>query len=647
MITFMRSIINSRWGAVIALVFVGLIGLAFALGDVTGSGAFGGLGQGNAANVGGQKIGVGELQEAIDNRLRAERRENPTLDMGRFVESGGLDGTLDQLINRYALALYGEKYGVAVADKTVNEEILKIPGALGPDGKYNQEAFNRFLQDVKLTEKMVRDDFRQNFYARQLLSAAAPGASVPTGMALPYASLDLEKRSGEVAIIPATAFLPKAPPSDAVLTQYYRTNATRYTVPEQRAIAYAIFDASVVDAKAVPSAQEIADYYKANAKKYAASQSRDIAQLVFPSAPAARAAADKIKGGQSIDAVASGLGLSVVRTSGATRESLTKATSKAVADAVFATPKGGVSAPTRGTLGYYVVSVAAVKEIAARPLAAVSDEIGKELQEQKRGELLSDLTSEIESAFDDGSTITDVAKAQGLKVETTPKLLANGQNPANPAYKPTAEMAAIVPTAFQLETDGSAQLIELEEGKRFAMVAVADHDEAAPRPLAEIRDVVVQQWALAEGNKKAKAVAEEVRKAVAGGQSLSAALAAVGVPGSKIEQLNMTRGELNKQGQQVSPPVALMFAMKAGTAKALQAGGDRGSFVVRLNEVIRGDASGDKERLEANQTELQKLLAQEYAAQLILAAKAELGVEKNDGAIKKLRDSLTGKNEAN
>jgi peptidyl-prolyl cis-trans isomerase D len=647
MITKIRSIFNSRWGAMLALIFVGLIGLAFALGDVTGSGSFGGVGQGNVATIGGQKIGVGELQDAVDNRLRAERRENPTLDMGRFVESGGLDATLDQLINRYALAIYGEKYGIAVAETTVNQEILKLPGATGANGKFDAQAFERFLSGLKLTDKMVRDDFRQNFYARQMLSVAAPGSNAPASMALPYASLDLEKRSGEVAVIPATAFLPKAPPSEAALNQFYKANATRYTVPEQRAIAYAIFDASVVEAKSVPSAQEIAEYYKANASKYAASQSRDIAQLVFPSAAIAKANADKIRGGQSIDAVANELGLSVVRTSGATRESLTKAASKAVADAVFAAPRGGVAAPARGALGFYVVSVNAVKDIAARPLAVASADIARELKEQKRVELLGDLTGEIETAFDEGTPITDIAKAQGLKVQTTAKLLANGQDPANPAFRPAGDMTAIIPAAFQLETGGAGQLIELEAGKRFAMVAVADFDDAAPRPLAEIRDVVVQQWALAEGNKKAKAVAEEIRKAVAGGQTLSAALAAAGVAGSKIEPLNMTRGELNKQGQQVSPPVALMFAMKAGTAKALPAGGDRGSFVVRLNQVIRGDASGDTERLEANRKELQKLLAQEYAAQLILAAKEEMGVEKNEDAIKTLRDSLTGKNQGN
>jgi peptidyl-prolyl cis-trans isomerase D len=644
MITFIRSLITSRWGAVFALLFVVLLGVAFALSDVTGLGG-GGVGQSDVAKVGSQKITVSELQEAIDNRLRAERQQNPTLDVGRFVESGGLDSTLDQLINRYAIAAFGEEHGAAVSESTVNQEILKIPGAKGADGKFDQAAFNSFLQSLKLTEKTIRNDFRQNFYARQLLSTAGPGAKAPPSMALPYASLDLEKRSGEVAVIPALAFMPKDPPSDKVLNDFYRANATRYTVPEKRAISYAIFDASIVDAKAAPSAQEIADYYKANASKYSASQSRDIAQLVFPAQSMAKTAADKIAAGTSIDTLAKEMGLSVVRTNGATRESLTKDASKAVADAVFATSKGGVAAPARGALGFYVISVGNIKEIAARPLTAVSAEIGRELTEQKRIELLGDLTSGIEDEFSEGATISDVAKVQGLKVETTPKLLANGQNVDNPAYRPIPEMGKILPAAFQMETGGEAQLIELDAGKRFALVSVADHDEAAPAPLAEIRQLVAQQWGLSEGNKKAKAVAEQVRKAIDSGQTLSAALASAQVQGAKIETLTSTRGELTQKNRQVPAPLQLMFAMKQGTAKALQAPEDRGWFVVRLNQVIPGDASGDKERLAANQEALTGMLSQEYAAQLIDAAKAEVGVEKNESAIKSLRDSLTGKNQ--
>lgn len=646
MISFIRKLLGSRWGAMIALAFVVLVGFAFALGDVTGSGSFGGLGQGHVAKVGSKKIGLGEFQDLLDNSLRAERRDNPTLDMAKFVESGGLDGTLDRLINRYALSAFGEEHGVAVSKRLVDSEIRKLPNVTGPDGKFSDQAFQSFLQGLDLTEAMIRDDFKQNLYAQQILPVAGVGAPAPTSLVMPYASLLLEKRAGNVALIPSQAFLPSAPPSDAVLQGYYRANSARFTIPEKRAISYVIFDASIVDAKADATTQEIADYYKTNAKKYAASQTRDISQLVFPTEAAAKVALAKLSGGQTMAAVANELGLSPTNSNGVTREALTSSASKAVADAVFATAAGKTAAPTRGGLGWYVIKVNAVNEIAARSLASVSAEIAKTIATEKKAELLSELTSEIEDEFAGGSSIADMAKANGLKVETTPKLFANGQNPASPAYKPIPEMQRILPAAFDMESDGEAQLIEIVPGEKFAMVSVADFEEAAPPPLAQVRDVVLQQWALAEGSKKAKVVAEQVQRAVLSGKSLSDAMAAVGTSLPRVETVSGSRMDLNREGQQMPPPLAMMFAMKKGTAKTLDAGRSQGWFVVHLNEVIKGDASKNVELVAARRQEMLGLLQQEYAAQLINAARAEVGVSKNDSALKDIRNRLTNQDAA-
>ncbi len=642
MITFIRSLINSRWGAVVALAFIAMIALAFALGDVTGSNAFGGLSGGNVAKVGDRNISLGEFNDALDNRLKAERQDNPTLDMTQFVEGGGMDSTLEQLINRYALAVFGDKYGVAVSKRLVDSEIRKIPGARGLDGKFSAEAFTAFVQQIGLSEKMVRDDLTQNLFAQQMLPSAASGPGAPDSLVLPYASLMLEKRSGQVAAIPSSVFMPQTAPTEAVLLQYYRANAAKFTIPEKRAISYAMFDSEIVAAKAKPTDADIADYYKTNAAQFAASETRNISRIIVPTEAAAKSVADKVSNGQPLAAVASELGLAVTTTSNATRPSLASNDSKAVADAVFATAQGRVAVPARGKLGWYVVRVDVVRQSAARPLIAVRGEIEAALTKTRREEMLADLTAEIEDALADGGAIADVAKTNGLQVETSPKLLANGQNTANPAYKPIPEMQVILPSAFQMEKDGEAQLLELVPGQRFAIIAIADFEEAAPPPLASVRPIVEQQWAMAEGAKKARLAADQVRKAVDDGKSLQAALSALRINLPPVESLSGTRAELSKEGQ-ISPPLSLMFAMKKGTAKMLQGPQNRGWFVVYLNEVIRGDASGNAEMLTSRKAELSGMLQQEYAAQLIAAAAKDVGVEKNADGIAELRNRLTNR----
>ncbi len=647
MISFIRSIINSRVGAVVALAFVVLLGIGFVLGDVTGSGNFGGLSGANVAKVGGKPITLAEFNQAMENRLRAERKDNPTLDMGRFVDSGGLDATLEQLINRYALAVFGEKYGVAVSKRLVDYEIRKIPQSNGLDGKYSEKAFSAFLANMGLTEKIVRDDFTQNLFAQQILPATDGGPQAPMGVVLPYASLMLEKRSGQLAIIPSVVFLPQAAPTDTELSTYYKANAIKFTIPEKRAISYAIFDSSIVADRAKPTDADVAAYYKANAAQYSANETRDISQVIVPTQAAAQTLAAKIAQGQSIAAAASTTGLAVTSTKAVSRNALTANASKAVADAVFAASSGGVAAPAKGGLGWYVVKVDGVKQVAARPLASVSAEIAAQLAVSKREEALVELTSEIEDEFSGGATITDIAKTNGLKVETSPKLLANGINPASRDYRPIPEFAAILPAAFQMETDGNAQLVEIEPGKKFALVAIADVEEAAPPPLASVRDDVFKDWALAQGSKKAKIAAEGVRKAIASGKSMNEALAAVGVRLPPLQSVSGTRAELNQNGKTLSPPLALLFSMVKGSAKTLQAPNNGGWLVVQATEVIKGDASGQTEMLAANRAQMSQMLAQEYAAQLVLAAAKDVGVKKNDGGIAELRARLTKKDAGN
>jgi len=643
MISSIRSLINSKFGAVFALIFIGLIAIAFALGDVSGSGNFGALSGGNVARVGDKNITLSEMNDSLESQLRSERQNNPTLDMAQFVDGGGLDATLGQLINGYAITVFGEEYGVAVSKRLVDSEIRKIPGAMGLDGKFSADAFRAFAQQIGLSEKSIRDGLAQNLFAQQILPAAASGPSAPDGMALPYASLMLEQRSGQIASIPATAFLPTRAPSEAVLAQFYSANAIKFTIPEKRAISYAIFGRDIIAQRAKPSEADIAAFYKTNAAQFAASQTRNISQVIVPTEAAAKSVVAQVAAGKSLSAVANDLGLSVTTTANVTKDSLTSSTTAAVAKAVFAAAMGSIATPARGKLGWTVIRVDAINTIAAKSLAGARADIETELLKTRSEEMLTEMTAEIEDAFADGATIADVAKQNGLTVNTAPKLLATGQDISNSSYKPIPEMQVMLPAAFQMETNGEAQLIELVPGEKFAMIAVADFEEAAPPPLNDVRSIVQQQWALSEGAKGARAAADAIRKAVDGGQPLQAALAAAAIKGAQVERLSGTRADISREGQPVPPPLSMMFAMKKGTAKILAGGGGRGWYVVHLNDVIKGDARGNVPMLMARKQEISGILQQEYAAQMIVSASKDAGVEKNEGGIEELRTRLTNR----
>ncbi len=647
MISFIRSLINSKFGALIALIFVGLVAVAFTLGDVTGSNSFGALTGNNVAKVGNKNVTADELELLIKNRLKDERQRTPTLDMNNFVKAGGFDGTLDQIINRYALAMFGEKYGMAISKRLVDYEIRQFPGAKSADGKFSQIAFERFLEANNLDEKTLRTDLTQNLYAEQMLPVAEKGPSSPDRFALTYASLLLEKRTGEVSIIPTQAFLPKDPPSDVVLAKYYKDNATKFTVPEKRSISYAFFDKNIIGDKAKPTPQDIADYYKANASKYEAGESRNLSQIIVPTQAAAQSVVQQISAGQSIAAVAGKLGLQVTTSENVTRSVLTNAVSKSAADAVFFAPSGGIAVPTKGSLGWYVIKIDAVNQTAAKSLSAVTPEIEKILAVEKQKSVINTITSEIEDELANGKNIADMAKDQNLKIETSPKMFATGQNPDDPQYRPIPEMQFILPAAFQLDGDGDAQLVEIVPGERYAIVSVAEKDEAAPPPLAKVRPAIVQQWAITQGSAKAKLAALQVIKAVKAGTPLRDAIAALKIAIPPAQTITGTRADLRREGQKLPPPLALMFAMKNGTAKELSAPNDAGWFIVNLKQIVKGNAAGQAEMISLTKKEVTTLILQEHGQQFIAAVAKDVGVKKYDNVLTQVRDKLTKRNDGN
>lgn len=636
-----RSLFSSKFGAFFALIFIGIIAVAFALGDVTGSGTFGGVSAGNAAKVGNQDVSISELRDMTDNRLRNERQRNPNLDIAQFVEDGGLDTTLEQIINRYVLAVFGEKHGIGVSQAMVDAEIREIPGAKGVDGKFTTESLRALLSRLQISEAAIRKDFTQNLYAQQIFPIANTGVVSPKSLVLPYASLVLERREGQIAIVPSSLFLPEKPPSDDELAAYYKANATQYIIPERRSVSYALFSNDIVDADAKPTDAEIKAYYDANIENYAASETRSFEQIIVSTEDAAKEIIRIAKAGASLQEASKETGLSVTERSAVSAKELTNSASKAVSDAVFAAANGEYAAPARGALGWFVIKVTGVSKQQARSLQQARGEIADIVLAEKKGELLAELTSEIEDALADGATIADVAKERSLKVETSPSLVATGQNPEDPSYQPIPEMAAILPAAFQMDNDGEGQLIEVERGQKFAIISVAKLSEAAPPPLSKVKQGVTQRWAISKGLAKAKIEAEKILKAVEGGADFKKAVAASGLKLPPTQDLKASRFELSQQGQEVPEALSLMFAMPSGSIKKLEAPSEQGFILVNLNKIIRGDANKQKNILDQTQEQFKNVFGQEHIAQFINAARAEVGVEKSEDDIKSLRSTLT------
>lgn len=643
MLSFFRRFFQSKIGLPIFLSFLVLVAFAFAAADITGS-TFGGISAGSrVALVGKEPIPASELTSGAQVALEQVRGQiDPTLSMPEFIAQDGLEEVVKQLIDRYAIGAYAQKYGLRAGRNLIDSEILKIPAFRGATGEFDQAVYQAALRQRGISDATLRRDLRDGLLEQQMFEAILGAPRMPQKVARQYAALVLERRRGEIALIPSAAFAPAAGPTAAQLDTWYKDNRSRFVRPERRVLRFAVFSAEQLGIDPTPSEAEIAARFKANADTYKATEQRAVSYFIVPTEDAAKSFAGQLRGGLGLEAAARDAGFNVAKGELRGKDELANSTSLAFAESVFKADERGFVEPTRGTLGWYVARVDKVERIPARTLAQASGEITGQLRQEKLAAAVASRTSEIEAEIDSGTALAEVAKAYGLKVDITPELLADGRVFGADGGQVIQELQPLVSTAFQMD-ESAPQIAELTPGREYIIFDVARIEESRAAPLAEVRDQAAAAWQRAEGAKQARAAADRVLKKLADGMPLAAALATENKPAIERQQINLKRRELLAQrGNNVPPPLVLLFSMAQGSAKKLEAGQDAGWFIVELAEIVTDPVESQPGLVQQTSSQLAPALSQEYRAQMLAAIRKEVGVERNEAAIEAVRKQLAG-----
>ncbi len=640
MLSFFRRIINSRVGFIVTFVVLGVIALAFAAGDVTNlSTGSGGLTGNDVAKVGGRDITVADLTTRANDELQVARQQQPTLDMAGFVAAGGFDGTLQRLITTSALEEFGRDQGMVVSKRAVDGQIASIPALQGPNGQFDETLYRRILAERKLTDQQVRADIVRDTLVAQLTGPTIGASQIPQQVAIPYASLLLEKRAGLIGFVPAAAVPAGPAPTDSELQTFYGRNLNRYSVPERRTIRYAVVTPASVAASAKPTDAEIAQAYNQNKAQYQPTEKRTIRQVIIADQAGATTLAAKVRAGTPIAAAAAQAGLEAALIEGTTKTDYVKQADAAIADQVFAAARDAVVGPVKGPLGFLVARVESIEQVPGRTLAQVRDEIAADLSKRKGTEALSNLHDKIDDALVADATFDEVVKDGSLQPQTTPAVTAQSVDPLTGA-KIDPALTAVVTAAFSATDGDPPQLVQTAPDGSFAVVAVGAISPAAPRPLTQIRDRVAADFIADRRRQAARRLAGQVLAKVNGGTALPQALAAAGAPAPR--PISATRAQLAQAQGGAEPALALMFSMAQGSAKLLEAPQGAGWMIVKLNQIERADAGRNPAAIAGARGDIARRAGRELAEQFARAARNELGVKIDSNAVARVRKDLTG-----
>jgi len=644
MLSIFRRFTNSRVGVVVTFLVLALIALAFVMGDVSGlTGGGAGGGQGDAAvTADGGRVTAAELRDQVNNEIQSLRQGQPGLDPAQYAAAGGLDFAVERMATGLALDLFGTEQGLVVSQRSVGGQIAGLPVFRGPTGQFDQNLYEQRLAALRLTDAEVRSTIRRGLIADWMTGPQQRVSFVPAQVALPYASLLLEKRSGSYVAVPFDAVPAGPAPTDAEVQAFYTKNIARYSVPERRVVRYAALTPADVAARAVPTEAEIARAYQAARAQYAATERRTVAQVIVADQAGANALAAAVRGGRSVADAARAAGLEASTQSGADKAAYAASSGQAAADAAFAAPRGGVIGPVRGPLGWLVGRVEKVEQVAGRTLEQVRPELVAAAAKQKTADLLVKARDAADDALSNRATFDEVVQERGLKAATTRPLLANGTDPDNPVASADPAVLPAVQAAFAMEEGDQPQVVTIGADGGFAVAALGSVVPAAPRPLAQVRARVAADLAADRARDAARRVADGIAARARGPASLASAVKTAGVALPAPRPVSVPRSQLASAPREAQPALALLFAMAPGTAKVLPSPDGRGWTVVKLEGVQRASAAGDANLVRATRADLGRAVGREYAEQFARAARAAVNARVNAAAVAAVRRDLTG-----
>jgi len=642
MLSAFRRLSKSVVGTAIMVIILLMILIGFTMQDIRSvfSGGMG-MGKGTLVKVGDERITERDLDSAMRRLLTDARRQDPEATYATIA--GQFGPLLESLIDERALIAFAADHGFVLSKRLVDAEIANLPQTRGLDGKYSPQAYAQFLSQQQMTDADVRRLLQVALTQRLALAPAIVNARVPLGVARPYASMLLEEREGQVAMIPAELFRAGLNPSDGDLQSFYAQNSRRYVVPEQRVLRVAKITAENAPGAAASEA-EIAAYYKANQATYGGSETRVISQAVVQDKKAADAIAARARSGASFVAAAAPAGLSPedISVGPQTRAEYSGIAGDSVANAAFSAAKGAIVGPVRSDLGWVVVKVDDIRGASGRTLAQAHDEIAKLVSANKAKDALTNLVTEVEDRIDGGSSFAEVAAASKLPVVTSPAISAAGSSRSDAGYRFPAELAPALKAGFEMAIDDDPEIVTLPNDSGYALVDVENVVEAAPAPLAQIRDQVRQDWIKRKASDRARAVAADIAAKVAKGSTFEAAMAGSSVKLPPATPLKARRLQIGQADPNIMAPLKMLFTLTQGKSRMVADPQGRAFFVVKNNKITPGNALSNPSLITQTQAAFQQTASDELGAQLLTAMKANQGIKRDETAIAASKQRITG-----
>ena len=505
------------WG--IKIVF-GLIILVFVF---WGVGSFRGDKATVLATIDGQPVLIKDFEKAYQEGLRVVKSKNPNITDKELQEGGFRWQVFNNMLISRLLEEQAKKLGVTVSSDELRAEIAKIPAFQNKDKKFDPQRYENLLKANDVTPGEFEADFRQNLLLEKLGGFIGLPAAVSETEARSIFDFMREQAVIHYISFKGADFEAGVTPTDDQVKAYYEAHKDQFATPAQIKIDYVEFTPKALAKPGEVSDADVEAYYKANEKKYARPEQVKVRHfLIMLPADAPKEAVDaaeaklkdiaaKLKAGAEFTSLLpknpnNADGLIGEDWAWLPKGSLPKEFAPFEQKA-FSLQNGEISDPVRTALGLHLIQAGEHQAAGQRPLSEVKDDIREELAERKASDKLTKSLDAMQDKLASGEDLAKAAAGENMTAKST-DFFAKETPPVDLGLSEQA-----LGVLFSLKKgDTSDTPLSTQDG--FVLARVTDVKPAGFQPLEAVTPAIKQRLVAEEGQKRARAKADETAKAM-------------------------------------------------------------------------------------------------------------------------------------
>ena len=550
----------------LGFLFVGLIG--FGTGNLSGNIKI-------IGKVGETEISVNQYVQALQTELRNTSQQfGQQLTLQQLQAFGIQQRVLARLVTDKLLENEASKLSISVDDKTVRNSIISLNAFKGPDGNFNQDAYNFTLENAGYTSTEFEEEIRAE-KARNILSQSILAGNLTNKFQSQIlASYLLEERSFNIQILtPERVGLSVTDPTSEQLESFLKTNIDKYTVPESKSITYAVLQPQMLIDNVKSSDTILRNLYNEQQQRYNKPEKRTLDRLSFLTLDEANSVMANLKKSLTdFDTLISERNLSDEDVFYGT---FTKEQLLDDKEQVFAGKAGEVVGPVKTDLGLVIYRIKEIQPAETTSFEEAKPDLEIEYKLSESVKLIAEKIEDSQNLLAAGGTLEELQKELGFRLEN---ILFNSE-----ANIPILENKIFFDTAQITTVNDFPEIEELPNGGLFAM-RVDEIVEARKMEINEIRTELTNAWQKQEIQNKLDKIAENMldKKQYKG----------------KILNFNkITRDESLPD----LPASIVEEGFKLAIGEGIVISGDGESFILQLKNISNADLSSDTAKLLVSQ----------------------------------------------